>query len=443
MPSYVPFPIPSSSPEFSPITQYLFDELRRVSEALNTLESTGGGGTDEIEEDIIVVLSDSIFIQSATLPDTPVGDDTSETSLPSGWVRDATLNPTTTLNVYRSQRRITRTNGEFTSATAFGTPVIVKAATGVVVRTTMTDIIYGQFATTPTAPIGGTDNETHLPSGWSRTDPGATEQFAVYQAERTLNYDDGVFVDATAWGDVVLHEAKKEPPPPPMPVITTDRDNVYILGSSQPTTPTGGTNAESHVPTNWTRNRNSLTPTTTEGIWRSQRTRTYSNSVFSSASAWETPTRIVAPVTVTTVSATLTLPASSLLTSKPFLARWTGLRNLVAVPANLVDGTSPIAIRELAVQQTLLSSLISRSGYYVQLTMLGPFIDSIETSGSITLTLDNTAKTSVTVNFSDATWNSANSLYIFDDGGEAVVNFFNAIPTGNTACTLTVNSGSS
>ena len=76
------------------------------------------------------------------------------------------------------------------------------------------------------------------------------------------------------------------------PVVTTDTDSVWQRAnesiSSLPA-PTGGTGNETHTPTGWTRTEPQ--PTDTLAVWRSQRTRSYSDGTFTSATVWGTPTR--------------------------------------------------------------------------------------------------------------------------------------------------------
>ena len=74
---------------------------------------------------------------------------------------------------------------------------------------------------------------------------------------------------------------------------TTDTDYVYRLATSIPLTPTGGTTTESHTPAGWTRTQ--PTPTSTQGVYRAQRTRTYSNGTFVSATAWGGVIQLLAP----------------------------------------------------------------------------------------------------------------------------------------------------
>ena len=77
------------------------------------------------------------------------------------------------------------------------------------------------------------------------------------------------------------------------PVITTDTDSIYRLANrnNAPATPTGGTTTEEHRPSGWTRGTEP-DATATQAVWRSQRTRSYSDGTFTSATAWGTPTRV-------------------------------------------------------------------------------------------------------------------------------------------------------
>ena len=70
----------------------------------------------------------------------------------------------------------------------------------------------------------------------------------------------------------------------PVPVVTFDTDTIWRLSASTPAIPSGGTTQEQHTPTGWTRNQPDAT--TTLGVWRLTRTRTYTDDVFTSATAW-------------------------------------------------------------------------------------------------------------------------------------------------------------
>ena len=84
-------------------------------------------------------------------------------------------------------------------------------------------------------------------------------------------------------------------------VTTTDTDSIYRLAASPPSTPTGGTSTENHTPTNWVRTEPS--PTGTQNVYRSQRTRTFEDDVFTEATAWGAPTQTQAMLSAPTASA--------------------------------------------------------------------------------------------------------------------------------------------
>ena len=71
-------------------------------------------------------------------------------------------------------------------------------------------------------------------------------------------------------------------------VTGTDTDSIWQLAIAQPATPTDGTTTQAHTPSGWTRVQPD--PTSQDAVWRSQRTRTYSHGVFTSATAWGAPT---------------------------------------------------------------------------------------------------------------------------------------------------------
>ena len=73
-----------------------------------------------------------------------------------------------------------------------------------------------------------------------------------------------------------------------VPVTTTDTDSVWRLATADPGAPAGGTGTETHTPAGWTRTEPEATET--EGVWRSQRTRSFSDAAFTSATAWGAPT---------------------------------------------------------------------------------------------------------------------------------------------------------
>ena len=235
---------------------------------------------------VVTTNTDSIYRRGTTTPGTPSGGTSSENHLPSGASRTRPT-ATATQNVYRSRRTRTYTDGTFTSATAWSAYVKVADKTGVdppdPVITTRTDSIYRRGATTPSTPSGGTNDEDHLPTGTSRTQPSATATQNVYRSQRTLTYTDGAFTSASAWGryEKVADKTGSS--------ITTDTDSIWRLGTTTPDTPSGGTASENHLPSGWSRTEPD--PTATENVYRSQRTRTYTDGNFTSATAWGAPAK--------------------------------------------------------------------------------------------------------------------------------------------------------
>ena len=254
---------------------------------------------------VITTDTDTIWRRATSLPGTPSGGTSNRTHTPSGWSRTE-LAATGTQNVYRSRRTRTYRDGTFSSASAWGAPV--KIADAVPVVTTDTDSIYRRRATAPGTPSGGTGAENNLPSGWSRTNPGATNTLNVYRSQRVRTYTNGSFTSASAWGAPTLFESAT-------PTITTDTDSIYRRGTTAPSTPSGGTNDDDHLPTGWSRTEPS--PTGTQNVYRSRRTRTYSNSSFTSASAWGAPVKIADKVTVTTTDTDRIYRRASSTPSKP------------------------------------------------------------------------------------------------------------------------------
>ena len=93
-------------------------------------------------------------------------------------------------------------------------------------------------------------------------------------------------------------------PPDPSSDTTTDTDTIYRLSASTPSTPSGGTTSLTHTPSGWSRTQPSAT--TTQGVYRATRTRTYTDGSFTSATAWGSVTQIQSPS-----GSPLTLPAPS------------------------------------------------------------------------------------------------------------------------------------
>ena len=158
----------------------------------------------------------------------------------------------------------------------------VSIATSVV--TSHTDYTYRRGTSTPSTPTGGTSTNHHVPSGWSNTSLSATTTQDVYRSSRTEYFEDSSFDYASSWQAPILWRARTGS------VTTTYTDYVYRRGTSTPSTPTGGTNTEDHLPSGWSNSQ--LTATSTLNVYRSTRTeyfigQGYGN--FDYASSWGTP----------------------------------------------------------------------------------------------------------------------------------------------------------
>ena len=158
--------------------------------------------------------------------------------------------------------------------------------TTVRLRATVSGGLYDQIFYVWT--VGGGDLNTRFPTtpAWTRpavTADGTTdinlEIHVAGNGTRAASGTSGV-VTATTLAATVRN----------VPVITTDIDKIFRLAAMQPAPPTGGTSTQTHTPTDWTRSEPK--PTATQTVWRSERTRSYSDGSFASASAWGTPARI-------------------------------------------------------------------------------------------------------------------------------------------------------
>ena len=158
--------------------------------------------------------------------------------------------------------------------------------------TSYTDRVYILSSTEPSAPTGGTNTDQHTPTGWTRVAPRSTATKDVWFSRRTVGLRNLAFDRATSWGTPSIWEARTGS----ANTITTNTDRIYRRAATQPDTPSGGTSSVSHLPTGWSRTKPSAT--TSQGVWRSQRTRTYTNNSFTSATTWGAPTQVTAPTPV-------------------------------------------------------------------------------------------------------------------------------------------------
>ena len=319
----------ASSLDFTPTATYGGGVTRHFQvRAVNTIGNGAASATaSATTSDVVTTNTDSIYIRGATAPATPTGGTSDEDDLPTGWARS---NPgaTTTQNVYRSQRTRTYTNGSFTSASAWGavekvadktagepskptgfsaTPSGPSLSSGTVrlrasVANNGSAIIRWQYrVATSSAGITSASWVNFSSSASDSLDKSLTLSAGVtryYQVRAVNNIGNGPASD--------IDSAR-------VARITRDTDSIYRRGTTTPTRPTGGTGAENNLPNGWSRSNPGAT--TTQGVYRSQRTRTYHDGVFQSASAWGSVSRIAAPtaptvVTLTTVGAgSWTVPA--------------------------------------------------------------------------------------------------------------------------------------
>ena len=131
----------------------------------------------------------------------PSGGTTTPNHVPSGWL-SSIPSATSTLNVFRSSRTVTFSNGSFQSATAWGTPTIYESKTSGG-TTTRSQTFYRRGTSTPSRPSNSITTGT--PAGWLAGNPGATSTQGVYSVTRTQTLTNGV-VTSASYGSVTLAE---------------------------------------------------------------------------------------------------------------------------------------------------------------------------------------------------------------------------------------------
>ena len=250
--------------------------LAAVMTFAETLEN-GDTVAVTLDYDAVTTDTDEIWRASASEPAAPTGGEAVEEHEPGDWHRDRADAPATaTENVYRARRTRYYVSGVFNAAGPWGAVARIADKTGAIAYDT--DEIWRASASEPAAPTGGEAVEEHEPSDWhrDRADAPATATENVYRARRTRTYTDGAFTSATPWAGVRLVENRTAP--------VRDSDHVWRLSASEPAAPTGGETVEEHRPSGWLRTRPDPTPT--QGVWRAQRTRTYTDGAFTSATSW-------------------------------------------------------------------------------------------------------------------------------------------------------------
>lgn len=137
------------------------------------------------------------------------------------------------------------------------------------------EVLRWQFVSDPptVAPTGDTEEEENIPDGWTE-DLDTTADGRVYLVKRTSNYENQRFLDATAWNDFTEISTGNY----------TIKQYLWRRAASTPSVPTGGTSEEDHIPTDW--GTEALFANSTGNSYRIERTLTYSNRAFSSATAW-------------------------------------------------------------------------------------------------------------------------------------------------------------
>ena len=316
----------SSSLDFTPTATYGGGVTRHFQvRAVNTIGNGAASSTvSGTTEDVVTTDTDSIYIRGTTAPGTPTGGTNAETHLPSGWSR-ANPGASLTQSVYRSQRTRTYTNGSFTSATAWG------AVTKVADNTATEPEKPTGFSATPSGPSTGSgtvrlrasvDNGGVAITKWqyrvATTNAGVSSaSWTDFSSSASSTLDKSLTLAAGVTRHYQVRAVNSIGNGPASDIdsarvarITRDTDSIYRRGTTAPGAPSGGTGAETHLPSGWSRANPGAS--LTQNVYRSQRTRTYHDGVFQSASAWGAVTRIAGPTSVllTTVgSGTWTVPA--------------------------------------------------------------------------------------------------------------------------------------
>ena len=316
----------SSSLDFTPTTTYGGGVTRHFQvRAVNTIGNGAASSTaSATTADVVTTDTDSIYIRGTTAPGTPTGGTNAENHLPNGWSR-ANPGASLTQSVYRSQRMRTYTNGSFTSATAWG------AVTKIADNTATEPEKPTGFSATPSGPSTGSgtvrlrasvDNGGVAITRWqyrvATSNAGVSSASWVNfasSASSTLDKSLTVTAGTTRYYQVRAVNSIGNGPASDIDSarvarITRDTDSIYRRGSTAPGRPSGGTSSENDLPSGWSRSNPGATSAL--NVYRSQRTRTYHDGVFQSASAWGVVEKIAGSVTVliTAVGAgTWTVPA--------------------------------------------------------------------------------------------------------------------------------------
>ena len=277
-------------------TRSVWSAQRTVTLSNGEFQRATAWGNVQLEAANVPVITrqlETIYRLAVNKPAAPAGGQAVEDHLPAGWI-DVEPQPTATRSAWSARRTVTRSNGEFQAATAWGNVQLEAANVPVITR--QLETIYRRALVKPAAPAGGQAVEDHLPAGWATVEPGPTATESVWSAQRTVTRSNGEFQAATAWGNVQLEAANA-------PVITREIETIYRLAADEPAAPAGGQAVENHVPAEWVTVEPQ--PTITESVWSAQRTATYSNGAFESATVWGDVAQAAPPIEVTTDTETI------------------------------------------------------------------------------------------------------------------------------------------
>ena len=298
-----------------------------VSDTATVTLQASGGSRDSGSVRITVTEGASTRIKdyyrrATATPDDPTDATFGAFASLSGW-QGANPGPTTTLNVYRVRLTQYFNHATTQDATTFNrneysSPVKVADNTG---TSTRTKFYYRRASTTPTAPTAATFAAFSSITGWQDSNPGPTATLNVYRVQLTQHFNhrttqDADTFDRNAYGAVAkVADA--------VPIITRQTRTIYTLSSSTPSAPAGGTATAAFVPAGW---QTSLPDSTTsEDVYSAQRTETFSNNVFQSATVYGGVTRLTSTRTRTIYrrdTSTPSAPAGGTTTANFIPAGW-------------------------------------------------------------------------------------------------------------------------
>ena len=210
------------------VTSGVYSSERTVTYRHGDFDSASAWGAVELVESPIEVGTRSQAIYQYVVgsrpatPARPTGGQSTEHHVPSGWSKTRTA-PTAAGTMFRSIRTVTYHNNVFHAATSWGS--VTNYAKG------LREFVYRRAASTPATPTGGERTASHVPSGWSTTQPDATTTQGVYRAVRyALNRTGGTFLLASSWGSVTQVA---------VPVTPVNETYTFRVNDHRPPTPNG------------------------------------------------------------------------------------------------------------------------------------------------------------------------------------------------------------